>query len=117
MSHLFILESSATNCVTCNYLRGFSYLFWSVKFNILDSLYFFLIETTVLLCASDALHVLSQGGCEGKIQVAWGVTSCQLRSNYHFREVCCLHVPRTLTGLTDPEERGSTDLQTVSSYF
>jgi len=66
---------------------------------------------------ADALHVATQGCCEGKIQVTWDVISCPQRNNYHFREVCCLHVPRTLTGLPNPEERGSTYLQNASNYF
>jgi len=32
-------------------------------------------------------------------------------------EICSLHVPGTLTGLPDHEERGSTYLQNVSNYF
>jgi hypothetical protein len=45
------------------------------------------------------------------------VISCPWKNNYHFREVCCLHVPRTLTGLPNPVERGSTYLKNVSNYF
>jgi hypothetical protein len=52
-----------------------------------------------------------------EVQVTWDVTSCQLRNNYHFREMCCLLVPGTHTGVPEPEERGSINLQNISNYF
>jgi hypothetical protein len=71
----------------------------------------------VLLCACDTLHLASQDCPELKFQIFWDDPSCQLINRYHFREMCCLHFPRTHAGLIDCEEGGNTHLQIVSNLF